>query len=370
MEKQSFYGFREKGGKKFQSFALEIVAGCQLKCGNCYRSPETAGGLMPDGFVREAIAAAAAAGFSESVLIGGEPTLHKGLPEFVRLSLELGLAPIICTNGIRLADEAFAEAVAQAGATIVIHGLLPMPRKEMDRHVGMKGYSEILKKAYANLDRLRGPRKITIVAEAVIIRPFLPYLLEFHAWCRSNGYIPFLEINRRGNDGRANGLSAPPEEVSSLFEELQAFDRRNFPELADPLLTPPAYGNKCTMSITGVHIKNFGKGDYGQVYSCCAQTVSHGNLRERPLEAILAGGTLAVFKDQDRWIAGPCRECHHYPVCRGGCRGEASLAFGCARASCPACWLIPEEVRGDASLMMPVTCAGCPLEDRGCRPKR
>jgi len=80
------------------------------------------------------------------------------------------------------------------------------------------------------------------------------------------------------------------------------------------------------MSITGLHVKNFGGGNYGGVYSCCAQSICHGDLKQKSLEEILTDPAMAVFKDQDYWIAEPCRSCEFYPVCRGGCRLRAGRA--------------------------------------------
>ncbi|MDP3093674.1 MAG: radical SAM protein [bacterium] len=383
MNSKGFYGgnpFREHGQGKFQSFALEIAAGCNLQCGNCYRRPHPKRmGLMPNEFVERMIGEAKEAGFAEIVLIGGEPTLHPSLPKFVNWVLEQGLTPIVCTNGWRLADKHYCEQIALPNTTIVLHGLVPLPEQGMDRHVGISGYTEKLRAAYKNLDTLRS-KGITIVAEAVVIKPFLPYLLRFHQWCRQNDYIPFIELNRRGNDGRPNDLSASPEKVASLFQQLQKWDEKHAPELTDKILTPPAYGTKCTMTITGLHVKNFGNDDYSGVYSCCAQTVRHGDLRQQSLAEILANQGMEVFKNQDEWIVGPCRSCQYYSVCRGGCRGEATLTFGCPRASCPSCWHIPAEIRRDPYRMTPreyppmsgpgsaiAQCDNCPLQgNSGC----
>lgn len=372
-EEKSFYGFREKGqGSRFQSFALELVAGCQLRCGNCYREPakQKDPGLMPAEFVYRVIESARDAGFAEIVLIGGEPTLHNDLPKFIAAVLKNGLTPILCTNGLRLADDNYCHSLALPGTVVVIHGLIPMPTEEFDRHAQMPGYAERLKRAYQNLNPLR-QEGVQVVSETVIIRPFLPYLSRFHKQCREDGLVPFIEINRRGNNGQPNGLSVAPEEIRDLFCQLQDWDIKNMPELADRTLTPPAYGNKCTMSITGLHVKNFGNGNFGGVYSCCAQTVCHGNLKKKSLAEIISDPSVLIFKDQDRWIAGPCRQCELYQACKGGCRGEAVLAFGCSRASSPACWHLAPGIRQNPKLMMPPNCDGCPIEGRAeCRPRR
>lgn len=97
----------------------------------------------------------------------------------------------------------------------------------------------------------------------------------------------------------------------------------------------------------------------------------HGDLKERSLAEVLAVPGVAVFQEQDEWIAGPCRDCEYYASCRGGCRGEAALVFGCSRASCPVCWHIDPEFRNNPAVMMPASCKGCPLlGHHDCHPKR
>ncbi len=361
MKKNGFYGFRETGKSKLQSFALEIEAECQLKCGNCYRSFGNAAAPMPAKFVKRIIKEAKETGFAEIVLIGGEPTMHPLLPEFTEMILKEGLSPIICTNGIRLADKEYCKKILLPGTTIVIHGLIPIAAKAMDKHVKLKGYAKNLQEAYRNIEAMR-TKDMTIVAEAVAIKPFLPKLMEFHKWCRVNGYIPFIELNRRGNNEHSSKLSVSAEELKKTFEELQIWDKNHYPNLADKVLTPPAYGTKCTMSITGLHVKNFSTENFSGVYSCCAQDICHGDLRKKSLQEILSDDSMIVFKEQDDWIVGPCKKCEHYSLCRGGCRGEAALKFGCPRASCPTCWHIPAEIRNDHEKMAPANCKNCPLE--------
>lgn len=357
--------FREIGNSRYQSFALELVgpSRCQLRCRNCYQAEADrgSGGDMPEKFVEEALRQARECGFTESIFIGGEPTLHPGLPGFVRLALEIGLMPIVVTNGIRLADAQYARSVALPGTTLVLHA--PLPNAVQDEEVGVRGYSAKLRQAYANVMALNG---IVVVAEVVVIREFLPHIPDMHHWCRENGVIPFVEFNRISNLGNPYSGAATPEEVQVLFKNLRKAD----PHPPDVLL-PPAYGQTCTMSMTGVHVKNFGKGKYGGVFSCCAMTVQHGDLQTQTLTKILQNPSFQVFQNQDDWIYGPCRTCEYYSTCRGGCRGQAFLAFGCVRASSPFCWHLPTKTRNNPSVMIPPTCAGCPLEgNSACHPRR
>lgn len=370
MESRGFYSFREQGGTNFQSFALEVVPGhrCQLRCRNCYKRngvvPSFRGGNMPAEFVHSAMRQAKECGFSEVVFIGGEPTLHPRLPEFVQFGLRLGLSPIVCTNGLRLADQAYTESLALPEVTLVMHAFLPPESAEVqDMHAVLPGYNAMLQVAYTNV---LGRSQVRLISEIVVIREFFPFIPAVFEWCREKGIAPFIEINRRTDHSVPYPGTVSSEGVRELFERLVVIDPH-----APEQLVPPAYGQPCTMSITGLHVKNFGGGDYGGVYSCCAQGLRHGDLRQTLLAEILRDPTLLVYKDQDRWIYGPCRECPHYPVCRGGCRGEAYLAFGCARASSPACWHLPTTIRNDPAVMCPPICAGCPLEgNTACHPRR
>jgi len=352
--------FREKKKNGWQAFALELVPGsrCQLKCGHCYKSQTCRQvGDMPYEFALDALRQANECGFKEAVFIGGEPTLHRHLPELVQESLQLDMTPIVVSNGVRLATRSYADKIALLGVTIVLHA--PLPEDVQDEHVRTPGYHQKLLQAYEHVVRHEG---VTVVAEAVVIEEFIPHLEATYQWCQERGVIPFFEIIRRGDDGQHLPSTCSPEQVHDLFARLP-----NQPTY----LFPPAFGQACTMSITGVHVKNFGNGDFGGVYSCCAQQVRHGDLRYQSLAEILTDPLLVVFKDQDEWIYGPCRECEHYSICRGGCRGDAYLAFGCPRATEPSCWHIPTEARNDPSVMLPPTCVGCPLEGNStCHPQR
>jgi len=351
--------------------SLELVPGtrCQLSCRNCYKlgqsdikSVTEHIGDMPFGFAEDILKQAHEYGFAEVAFIGGEPTLHPQLPRLVNGVLAMGLKPIVCTNGILMADPVYAAEIAQPGVTIVIHAPLPAIAAGLhDIHVGMAGYNDLLYKACENLSACND---VTLVAEIVIIRPFLPFIPEVLRWCHRQGARPFIEMNRRYDNMGKFIDSASPEETKELFELLATEE-----SLPPKLLMPPIYGQPCTMSITGIHVKNYGNGDCGRVYSCCAQGICHGDLRDDNLASILARTSFEVFQKQDIWIAGPCRQCEDYRLCRGGCRGEAFLAFGCARASCPVCWKIPAEIRCDSSVMCPSECSGCPLEGT-CQPHR
>jgi len=378
MEK-SFYApqaFREKDGSPNQCFGIEIVPSrrCTLACEACYKlirqRMSRVGGLHYIGCTTDAsmdtpaedvldyAAQAKAAGFQEVALLGGEPTMHANIAEIVDGIRQRDLVPILVTNGLNL-KPSLVEALSASKAVVVTHASIPGRGETIDDAAGRSGYAAKLQES---IGKLRSAPGVRLVLEMPLTASLYAEAFLFFVHCRGNGITPFIEISRRADNGKPT-THVTPEQVATLFEQCRQYDHEHFPELEPAIISPPAYGNPCTMSITGLHVKNLDEGDYGGVYSCCAQKVRHGDLKEQTLGEILRSPTLTVFRDQDRYIVGPCKDCELYPVCKGGCRGEAVLKFGCPRASSPACHHIPPDVRKDRALMAPASCEGCPLED-------
>ena len=77
------------------------------------------------GTATEALRVARTEGFAELSLQGGEPTLFPEIVALVSAARELGFAPIgLVTNGRRLADRAFAEALLGAGLDAITFSVL------------------------------------------------------------------------------------------------------------------------------------------------------------------------------------------------------------------------------------------------------
>ncbi|PIR48927.1 hypothetical protein COU80_01965 [Candidatus Peregrinibacteria bacterium CG10_big_fil_rev_8_21_14_0_10_55_24] len=384
MEK-SFYApqaFREKDAGPNQCFGIEVVPGrrCDLNCQACYKrtqkvtrarisfysrqaDTQDSGSDTPIDDVLDYVAQAKGVGFREAALLGGEPTLRKDIREIIQGVRQQGLSPILVTSGAHI-DQPLVDTLSATRSVVVTHASIP-GRPELVNHLAgtTRDYAKILAES---IEKLREADGIQLVLEMPLTMSVYDEAFDFFCDCRENGIMPFIEISRRNDDGKPT-TSVTPEQVAELFEQCRAFDVLNYPELAAPAVHPPAYGNPCTMSITGLHVKNNDNGDYGGVYSCCAQHLRHGDLKEQSLEEILKSPTLAVYRDQDAYIVGPCRDCELYDVCKGGCRGEAFLRFGCPRASSPACHRIPPEVRNNPNIMAPQSCEGCPAEHaEGC----
>ena len=82
----------------FKSVYCDIVHRCNMECKNCYLPNRS----IPDLPKKKVIAFFKR--FKKSTefrFIGGEPTLHKDLPEFIKIATDLGHRTTIATNGLR-----------------------------------------------------------------------------------------------------------------------------------------------------------------------------------------------------------------------------------------------------------------------------
>jgi hypothetical protein len=94
---------------------LEPTSACNLACDGCYRE-NVAGSHKPLNIVKEEIEAFHRLRNSDGISIaGGDPLMHPGITEIVRMVAELGMKPIINTNGGKLTMELLRE-LKKAGA--------------------------------------------------------------------------------------------------------------------------------------------------------------------------------------------------------------------------------------------------------------
>jgi MoaA/NifB/PqqE/SkfB family radical SAM enzyme len=105
---------------------IQVVRHCNHFCGFCsnpttpYTHDFASMKVLVDDFV--------ARGYFGVILTGGEPSLHPELPDVCRYASEQGLHVRMITNGTRLADPKFAQAMAEAGLKLVhvsIYSIVP-----------------------------------------------------------------------------------------------------------------------------------------------------------------------------------------------------------------------------------------------------
>lgn len=157
--------------------ALQLDTTCDNRCEFCAQA-----GLalaLPD--VERALAEARALA-DEVTFVGGEPTLHDELPQWIAHARALGFAAVgVQTHARRLADAALVERLRAAGlsdAHVSIHGA---SARAHDYHVGVEGAFVAVKAALANL------RGVPVVATTVLTRSSMRVLAELPTFLANSG---------------------------------------------------------------------------------------------------------------------------------------------------------------------------------------
>jgi cyclic pyranopterin phosphate synthase len=123
---------------------VAITALCNLRCLGCrYGRDFMPGRSLPLSIVLNLLEDAQETGFRTVRLYGGEPLLHKDLPEMIRAACRLGVYPVITTNAILLGEKI--DTLFDAGlrsATVGFYG----NERSYDPYVQRNG-------AYARLER-------------------------------------------------------------------------------------------------------------------------------------------------------------------------------------------------------------------------
>ena len=126
---------------------IQVVRHCNHFCGFCsnpttpYTHTFASMRVLVDDFVRR--------GYYGVILTGGEPTLHPELPEIAGYAAAQGLHVRMISNGSRLADPAFARALAEAGLKLV-HVSVYSVRPEVEAR--LRGSEATLDRAFAAID--------------------------------------------------------------------------------------------------------------------------------------------------------------------------------------------------------------------------
>jgi MoaA/NifB/PqqE/SkfB family radical SAM enzyme len=126
---------------------LQVVRHCNHLCGFCsnpttpYTHDFESMRVLVDDFV--------ARGYFGIILTGGEPTLHPELPRIAAYANERGLHVRLITNGSRLSQPDFAQALGEAGVRLV-HVSIYSTRPDVEAK--LRGTEDTLDKAYAAID--------------------------------------------------------------------------------------------------------------------------------------------------------------------------------------------------------------------------
>jgi radical SAM protein with 4Fe4S-binding SPASM domain len=320
--------------KGLLSLELEFTKKCNLRCIYCYSS---AGGALEGELTLpelvDVIEQARQMGARKIVLLGGgEPFLFPHVKEIIRHIHSLGLSQAVFTNGALL-TKALCRFLSDHRVKVAIkhNSFRPAVQDALAGVTGAhrliaRGLSLLMESGYPGEDR-------PLCIQSVVCRQNVDEIEQMWIWAREHGITPYVEVLT--NQGRARehqDLAVSPAEIRTIFRRLSEIDRERFGARWTP--RPPIAGFTCRRHLYSCLVNS-----QGFVQPCTGVDLSIGNVREKPLAAILRES--AVIRDLrgiHEHIDPACRACEFAGECYG-CRGNAYQETGSYLAADPSCWL-------------------------------
>lgn len=342
---------------------------CNLKCRHCYINAE-------DRKYQDELSTAEAEVFIRDladmkvpVLLfsGGEPLLRKDIFHLGSMAAELGLRPVISSNGT-LIDDQVAEKIKAAGFQYVgisIDGG-PETHDHFRNHAGafdmaLRGIRTCLEKGIKTGIRFTvnkyNQEDLPVIFD-MVEKEGIPRFCMYHLVYAGRGaemanmdtssaekisildYVSqkTLELAAKGveteiltTDNHADGIY--------LLNQIQARDPKRAAEVIQLL---EMHGG-CSAGTKFANVD-----PRGNVHPCQFwQDYTVGNVREQPFSAIWTSddALMVQLRQKHLHVAGKCGECRHKQLC-GGCRIRARAVYGDLWAEDPACYLTAEQRQG------------------------
>ena len=345
---------------------------CNLACIHCYADSENK--EYPNEMSTEEAQAMIRdlSEFEAPVLLfsGGEPLIRDDIFEHAALAKELGIRPVISTNGT-LITEKVARRIKDTGFGYVGISLDGIGERN-DFFRGKKGAFEAAMRGFDN-------------CVAVGQKCGLRLTLTRHNYEDLNGIFDFIEehkINRgcfyhlvytgRGSEMKKDDLTHEESRkaVDLIIDRTADFHRRGLdvdiltvdnhcdgPYLymrmvressprADEVMQLLKWNGGNSSGIGIADVDNEGNVHADQFWSAAADH-SFGNVRERKFSEIWTDTSdplMAGQKDRKPLLTGRCAECKWLDICNGNFRVRAEAVHGDVWAPDPACYLTDEEI--------------------------
>lgn len=341
---------------------------CNLRCKHCYIEAE-------DRSYREELSTEEARRFIEDlaemkapVLLfsGGEPLLRPDIFELGKMAADLGLRPVISSNGTLINDEV-ARRIKDAGFQYVgisIDGA-PATHDEFRNQDGafaraIEGIKACLRNGVKTGVRFTVnkynqadlPDIFDIIEEEGIPR-FCMYHLVYAGRGKEMAdmdtgseekrsileYISqkTIDLHRRGVEVE---ILTTDNHADGIF--LYNYIKRHQPERAQEIVQLLEMHGGCSAGTKFANVD-----PRGNVHPCQFwQDYTVGNIRDQKFSEIWRSDDplMVKLREKHRHLTGKCSQCQHKQLC-GGCRIRAQAVYGDIWAEDPACYLNEQEIQ-------------------------
>jgi 12,18-didecarboxysiroheme deacetylase len=343
---------------------------CNLRCVHCYSSSQNIryGNELTPAEAKAMIRDLATFGSPVILFSGGEPLMHRDLPELARYAVDQGMRAVISTNGTLITRQK-AAVFKEIGLSYVGVSLDGM-KVTHDHFRGVEGAFDTAMKGI-RICRDLGIKvgvRFTINRNNVADVPAIFDLLEkeniprccfYHLVYSGRGSKLIEEdlshdqtralldlIMDRTKDLFSRGLKKEILTVDNhadgpyIYLRLQKENPGRAAEVLELLKmnegNSSGNGIACISWDGEIHADQFWRG------------ISFGNVRKRPFSEIwtdTGNELMAKLKDKKPYVTGRCAKCRWLDICAGNFRVRSEAVTGDIWAPDPACYLTEEEIK-------------------------
>jgi pyrroloquinoline quinone biosynthesis protein E len=286
---------------------------------------------------------AAALGVLQVHLSGGEPAARRDLGEIVAAACAAGLYTNLITSAVGLTSQRLG-ALAEAGLDHVQISIQDSEEDSADRIAGYRGASTRKRALAAEVARRGLPLTVNVVVHRANIARIAAMVELALALGAARVEIAHVQYYGWAMKNRA-ALMPAPEQVARAMADVERLREVHRGRIVIDAVVPDYYARYPKPCVGGWGRRSLNVTPAGKVLPCHAAEVIPGlefwNVRERALADIWrASPAFNAFRGSD-WMVEPCRSCDRRERDFGGCRCQAFLITGDARAADPACHLSP-----------------------------
>jgi pyrroloquinoline quinone biosynthesis protein E len=282
---------------------------------------------------------AASLGVLQVHLSGGEPAARRDLPELVKAAREAGLYNNLITSAVGLTSQTLAV-LADAGLDHVQVSIQDSDEVSADHIAGYKGASARKRAISGEVVKLGLPLTINMVvhrANIGRIESMVELALSLGA---SRIEIAHVQYYGWALKNRAT-LMPTREQVDTAVRQVEMLRAKH--RIVIDAVVPDYFARYPKPCVGGWGRRSLNVTPAGRVLPCHAAEVIPGlefwNVREHSLADIWrASPAFVAFRGAD-WMQEPCKSCARREQDFGGCRCQAFILTGDARAADPVCHL-------------------------------
>ena len=286
---------------------------------------------------------AAGLGVLQVHLSGGEPAARRDLAEIVKAAREAGLYSNLITSAIGLTPKTLVT-LADAGLDHVQISIQDAQEKSADHIAGYDGASARKRALAAEVVRLGLPLTVNMVVHRANIERIEP-MVEL-ALSLGSGRVEIAHVQYYGWALKNRAALMPTrEQVEQAVAQVEKLRTQHHGRIVIDAVVPDYYARFPKPCVGGWGRRSLNVTPAGKVLPCHAAEVIPGlefwDVREHSLGDIWrASPAFNAFRGTD-WMQEPCKSCALKDKDFGGCRCQAFLIAGDARAADPVCHLSP-----------------------------